>query len=201
MSAALTRRAAFTGAFASVAVVGVAAATVVAPFASEAGRFEWDRLRARYEAARAVENQLLVEQDVQLTRWYAHRRDGAPAPQKPKAAPLDTSLSLAAIVALTDTPAWHAEWAAYEKAQANWQAADDASRVRFMADVESRVELATDTTDEALLAIKSYPVSSLTMLAEKAAVLKGHFGDDLEGGDADALIRDIARLAKLEGRA
>lgn len=56
MSAALTRRAALTGAAASLAVVGIAAATVAAPFAITASSSpaEWDAAFARWNEAQTA---------------------------------------------------------------------------------------------------------------------------------------------------
>ncbi len=202
--ATLTRRAAFTGAIASIAAARVATAAIVIPSAptangAEADSAEWDRLLAAYFAARVEEIRLLDLFEERQGQWYIWRKHRDPEPTQPEPDPLDTSLSLATIVAQTDAPEWKARWADYDAARKTWQARYDADEAAFMGDREARFTAASEACDDAFAKVKAYPVSSIAMLGEKAAAMNHRYAGDFEGHDAEALMLDIARLAKMEG--
>ncbi len=202
--ATLTRRAAFTGAIASIAAARVATAAIVIPSApltngTEPDSAEWDRLLAAYFAARVEEVRLLDLFEERQGQWYNWRKHREPEPAKPEMEPLDASLSLNAIVAQTDAPEWKARWADYDTARKAWQARHDADEAAFMGDREARFTAASEACDDAFAKVKAYPVSSIAMLGEKAAAMNHRYAGDFEGHDAEALMVDIARLAKMEG--
>lgn len=202
--ATLTRRAAFTGAIASIAAARVATAAIVIPSApltndTEPDSAEWDRLLAAYFAARVEEVRLLDLFEERQGQWYNWRKHREPEPAKPEMGPLDASLSLNAIVAQTDAPEWKARWADYDTARKAWQGRHDADEAAFMGDREARFTAASEACDDAFAKVKAYPVSSIAMLGEKAAAMNHRYAGDFEGHDAEALMVDIARLAKMEG--
>lgn len=191
-SMAATRRAILCG----IAVAPLAAASAVA-VAPAPDRAEWDRLCDAFRDARAEETRLAVVEDDMSDRWNKQPR--APAPQQPDFGPLDKSLSLNALVAQCKTPEWKAQWAAYEAAHAEWKERSTADKAAFMGDIEDRYSDACDAASEALSAVKAYPVSTITMLAEKGALLVEAYDGNLEGGEAEILIADIRRLASQGG--
>ena len=200
----LTRRAAFTDAIASIAAARVATAATTTPPAqtskgTEPDSAEWNTLLATYFAARVEEVRLHDLSEERQEQWYTWRRHRESEPAKPEVGPLNKSLSLTAILAQTKTPAWRARWADYEAARTAWQARNDAAEEAFMGDREARFTAASEACDDAFAKVKAYPVSSIAMLGEKAAAMNHRYAGDFEGHDAEALMVDIARLAKMEG--
>lgn len=157
---------------------------------------EWRRLLGAYRDARVKEVQALEDLDSCECRWNAAAKE--PKPEEPSQGPLDTTLSLDAIVAQSRTPEWKAQWAAHEARVADWQARRDRDRHALIGDAEQRYAAAESATTEAFLKVKAYPVTSLPMLNEKAAAFVERYSGELEGDDALALIADIQRLSSGE---
>ena len=167
---------------------------------AEPNRAEWDRL---CEAHRVLHREELTRLDIQearLSEWWKVRAQREPKPQKPDHGPLDTSLSLAEIIASGETPERKAQWARYETEKKEWQARYDADQAQFMCDVEACYTAAVSAEVDVLCKVRAYPVTSLAMLSEKTAILQACYGDELEAHDALALIADIKRLTTQEGR-
>jgi hypothetical protein len=91
----------------------------------------------------------------------------------------------------------------HEERHEAWRAIgepDKEAQDAFMGEIGVTYPAASDATCAAMLAVKNYPVPTLTLLAEKGALLQEFFGEMLEGGDAEVLIADIKRIADQEGR-
>ncbi len=178
---------------AAVAVLPIAACP--APLPAAGVDPEWSRLLAAYTAAEAdqvARHAAFADQD---EAWDAER---TPRPVAPEPPAFDQSMSLAAIVATTSTLEWKARWAAYEADAKEWDRRNAAARTEAVGNAEDAWEAADDVATDAFMAVRSYPVTTLAALAQKADAMTARYGGDLEASEALALIADIRRLAGRE---
>ncbi|WP_426265139.1 hypothetical protein [Sphingomonas sp. PWP1-2] len=103
--------------------------------------------------------------------------------------------NITAPVRPTKTVDWNAVVSAYRSAASERDAAspndwNDATQ-------ESTWEKLVDRAGKALRAVTACPVTTLTQLAEKCALVKAEYPDamHLDGGDCEAIITDVLRLA------
>lgn len=195
MAPSMNRRALIGGA--GLAAMSVAAAVVAAPAAPlpAAPTAEWDRLYRELQATSAHAKVAMDAFNVAEERHNERLHSIGDKPARPAPPPFDVSMSLAAIVETTNDPAYKREWADYERRLAEWEA----RRAALQAEVLDEAEKAWTDADSAVLAvleqIRTYPVTTITMLSQKAEVLDSFFAGLLDARDASALVADIRRLA------
>lgn len=195
--ACTTRRAILGGAILAPAIIACATSAVAALPAGL--RTEWDKVVAAFRAAHKAEQELFVIHGECEGRWLARAAEiDKDKPQKPESGPIVTSMTLDEIHAQGQAPEWKARWAAYEAAKAAWQAHRDAEEAAIMVEIEGKTEQAQDDSFETFVRVRDYPVTSLAMLAEKAALMHERYDGNLEGSEALALMADIQRLAARE---
>lgn len=195
--ASTTRRAILGGAILAPAIIACATSAVAA--LPVGPRTEWDKVVAAFRAAHKAEQELFVVHGECEDRWLARAAEiDKDKPQKPESGPIVTSMTLDEIHAKGQAPEWKARWAAYEADKAAWQVHRDAEEAAIMENIEGKTEQAQDNSFEAFVRVRDYPVGSLAILAEKAALMHERYDGNLEGSEALALMADIKRLAARE---
>ncbi|MEH3046164.1 hypothetical protein [Sphingomonas adhaesiva] len=156
---------------------------------------EWDRLYRDFQAAAARSRAAIEVYTKAETAHNLRLHELGDKPAKPASPPLDTSLSLATIIAQTDDPAYVKKWDHYEKRVAEWDARSKALKAETLDDAEKGWNLADNAAIAVAARVRAYPVSTLLMLSQKASALHDFFDGHLEAHDAAALVADICRLA------
>ena len=192
MTVHTSRRSIFGGA----GLIAVAALTKCGstPAYAAATDAEWDRLYRDFQATSAHAKIAMDAFNVAEERHNDRLRSIGDKPARPTPPPFDTSMSLAAIVETTNDATYKRDWADYERRLAQWEA----RRAALHAEVLDEAEEAWTNADSAVLAvldrIRTYPVTTITMLSQKAEVLDSFFAGQLDARDALALVADIRRL-------
>lgn len=156
---------------------------------------EWDRLYSEFQATAAQARTAMDTFNEAENRYNSRLSALGAKPTRPASPPFDVSMSLAAIVETTNDPTYKQDWASYERKLADWEAERVALRVEVLDEAEDAWTTADNVVIDVLTRIRSYPVTSIAMLSQKAEVLDSFFAGQLEAHDARSLVADIRRLA------
>lgn len=169
----------------------------VAPDHPDISDASWAAIVADYRAKRAEYHRLVTALDEAESRFEAHVELTAPKPKQPESVELPDikNMTIAQIRAVDDTPENKAAWQQYEQDLAAWTAMRDGLHDTMVGPIECEHDRSLEEHVDAFRALVSYPVSSLTELDEKMALVLGEYeGFDVAPERVAAIQADVRRL-------